>query len=290
MTDGENGLPGRKHLGFSGLGIPDCGKLSILLLQSHDACAEMHRAAKLQNPFPEIPHCGGEPVRTDMGLCLPENLSGSAACRKGFQHKANPGILGAGVQLPVGKGACAPLSELHIAVRIQGAPIPEAAHRSGTGVHIIAPFQQHGLCPCQRQHISSKEPCRAAADDHRGQVTGGCCRHMVLIGGIGQHILVPFACRQQCILPVCGHQQGGSEMDGLFFPGIHRPPEQLYSTQLLSVRMEPLCRQIRQSLLRIGQGKGYVAQQNHGFTCFPFRDRAAAFPAQQPDAHAHMRL
>ena len=156
-----------------------------------------------------------------MGLGLPEDLAGGTACRKGFQHEPDPGILGTGVQLSVRKGACASFSKLDIAVRIQSASLPESAYSRSPGVHIIAPFQQDGSGAGKRQHIGGKETCRTAADDHRGLHLAGVCRNMVLVGSIGQHVLVGFACCQQSGLLMGVDQQGGGEMNCLLFPGIH---------------------------------------------------------------------
>ena len=87
-------------------------------------------------------------VRAHMGLGIGEDALRCAAVHKLPQDPAVAQILCAGVQFPVGKGPCAPLTELHIGVRQQRTALPEVFHIPLPLLHRLPPLQEDGPQPC----------------------------------------------------------------------------------------------------------------------------------------------
>jgi hypothetical protein len=69
-----------------------------------------------------------QPVRTDMWFCQPEDLCRRSETHEVFQDISEILITYPGSKLAVGKGACAPLSELDIILRVQTSVSPESLH------------------------------------------------------------------------------------------------------------------------------------------------------------------
>ena len=80
-----------------------------------------------------------EHIRTHMGLGVHENALRRAAGNQLLQDEAMAQILGAGVQLSVGKSPGAALAKLHIGVGKKGPTGPKI-------FHILLPLL-HGLAP-----------------------------------------------------------------------------------------------------------------------------------------------
>ena len=78
------------------------------------------------------------------------------------------GVLGTGVQLPVGKGPGAALAELDIGLRVQKPRGPKTLHIRLTRLHGAAPLQEDGPLARLRQHQGGEEP-RRARSHHDGR-------------------------------------------------------------------------------------------------------------------------
>ena len=104
-------------------------------------------------------------------------------------------VLGAGVQLAVGKSAGAALAELDVAGEIQFPGGPEPLHIGGTLLHFSPPLQQNGSGSGAGQHQRGKQTRRASAYHHRRQLRRGNGLRQ-LVGGTGRpsgDVLVPAA-------------------------------------------------------------------------------------------------
>ena len=136
-----------------------------------------------------------EIVGTNMGLGVIEDLLRRTAADQLLQNKAVPEILGAGVQLAVGKGPGAALSELNVAGEVQLSGGPEALHIGRAVLHAAAPLQQNGPCACSCQYQRGKQARRSRTHHHRRYFRRGH-RLRELIDGPGGclgNVLVPAA-------------------------------------------------------------------------------------------------
>ena len=82
-----------------------------------------------------------EIVRAHMGLGVNEDVRRRAAGGQALQDEAVPGVLGAGVQLPVGEGPGPAFAKLDVGLRVQSPGGPEALHVRLAGLHGPAPLQ-----------------------------------------------------------------------------------------------------------------------------------------------------
>ena len=136
-----------------------------------------------------------EIVGTNMGFCVIEDLLRRTAADQFLQNKAVPEVLSAGVQLAVGKGPGAALSELNVAGEVQLSGGPEALHIGSAVLHAAAPLQQNGPCACSCQYQRGKQARRSRTHHHRRYFRRGH-RLRELIdrpGGRLGNVLVPAA-------------------------------------------------------------------------------------------------
>ena len=82
-------------------------------------------------------------------------------------------VLGAGVQLAVGKGTGAPLAELDVAGEVQFSGGPEPLHVGGAVLHLPAPLQQDGPGSGPGQHQGGEQPRRTGSHYDGGDLRRG---------------------------------------------------------------------------------------------------------------------
>ena len=106
-------------------------------------------------------------VGTDVRRRLPEDIRRRTAGDKLLEHLPAARVPDPGVQLAVRKGAGAALAELNVGSGVQPPGTAERLYLFLTGIHILAALEQNRMQPGFGQHQRSKQPGRAAADDHR---------------------------------------------------------------------------------------------------------------------------
>ena len=104
-------------------------------------------------------------------------------------------ILGAGVQLAVGKGPGTTLSELNVAGEIQFPGGPEALHIGRAILYTAPPLQQNGPCACSCQYQRGKQARRSRTHNHRRYLRRGHRLRELIDGPGGRlgNVLVPAA-------------------------------------------------------------------------------------------------
>ena len=135
--------------------------------QSGAFCRKQHLAARLLDPLPQIRNADRQPIRSDMRLCLPENLLRRAAVCKGLQNLPDARILCAGIELAVRESTRAALPELHIAFRIEFAGqliLPDGLLPLR---YTFSAFQQNRRKPGLRQNPRCEQSRRSRADHDR---------------------------------------------------------------------------------------------------------------------------
>ena len=108
-----------------------------------------------------------EIVRAHMGLGVNEDVRRRAAGGQALQDEAVPGVLGAGVQLPVGEGPGPAFAKLDVGLQVQSPGGPEALHVRLAGLHGPAPLQEDGPLSGQGQRQGGEEP-RGSRPHHDG--------------------------------------------------------------------------------------------------------------------------
>lgn len=92
---------------------------SVSVFQTGELGLKPDLAPQLLHPAAQVLHHGEEHIGPHMGLGVIEDLLLGAALDQLLQDPMIPGVVGAGVQLSVGEGPGAALSELHIAPGVQ---------------------------------------------------------------------------------------------------------------------------------------------------------------------------
>ena len=134
--------------------------------------------------------------------------------------------MGAGGQLAVGEGACAPLAELDVGGRIEHAGGPEPLHVGGPLLHRAAPLQHDGGNAAAGQVEGGEEPGGAHAHHHRRQ-GGGAAHRREGIGGVlvERDVFIPAAGHDPGLVGH-GHVYGTDIVDVALLPGVDGLPGQ----------------------------------------------------------------
>ena len=159
-----------------------------------------------------------------MGLGVVGDALRRTVLIKFLQHPAHALVMGAGVQLAVGKGAGAALTELHVALRVQGPAPAEGLHRGSALLHGLAPFQHDGLCPGPGQHQGREHPRRAKAH-HPGPLVRSDPGNLINRGLVFGNVLPGPA--EPAALVRHSHRYGADIMNIVFLPGIQGALHQL---------------------------------------------------------------
>ena len=215
VADGENQ---RVRGNFFPAVQRDRGDFSILDAQAGKSGLKAHLAAQADDlPAQVANHCA-QVIGADVGLGLVEDFLRCAHAVEGFQHLAAALILDAGVELAIGKGACAALAKLHVAGGVERSARPEGLHIRRTGIHIPAPFDHQRLQPRLRQAQRGEQARRAHAADHRAVLPGFELRNGGSRFGCGQNFRVAG---QKGRGAPHFHIQGEGEMHVPLVPGVH---------------------------------------------------------------------
>ena len=163
----EHQLPARQpHLPLRPLG-EDGGEGTVLDLQVSQTGLKADVRPQLQQAPAQPLEGDVEVVGAHVGLGVDENVLRGAAGHQLLQYKTVAQVLGAGVELAVGKGAGAALAELDIGGQIQLPCAPKAFHVLLSLFHAPAPLQQDGPQARLSQHQGGEEPTRPGAHHHR---------------------------------------------------------------------------------------------------------------------------
>ena len=185
--------------------------------------------------------------------------------------------MGAGVQLAVGKGAGAALTELHVVLRVQGPAPAEGLHRGSPLLHGLAPLQYDGPCPRPGQHQGGEHARRAEAH-HHGPLVGTNLGNLINRGLVFGNVLpgpaeIPPLLRQ-------GHRYGADVMNVVFLPGIQGALYQLKLPDLPGFAAQSPGSLAFQGGELLSHLQAQRSNQNH----------APNLPARRPLLQAHWRL
>ena len=106
--------------------------------------AETHVAPQPDQLQPDVFHYVPQHVGADVRLVLVQNIRRSPCRHQLPEHGGDPGIVGTGVQLAVGEGARAALTELHVGGGVQYAGGPKLFHIGSALLHRAASLQHDG--------------------------------------------------------------------------------------------------------------------------------------------------
>ena len=141
-----------------------------------------------------------------------------------LQHPAHALVMGAGVQLAVGKGAGAALAELHVILRVQRAALTEGLHGGSPLLHSLPPFQHDGPCSGPGQHQGREHTRRSKAHHHRpliGLNLGNGINRGLVLGNV-----LPGPSETSSLIRD-SHRYGADVMDIVFLPGVQGALHQL---------------------------------------------------------------
>ena len=205
------------------------GELSLPAVNIRHLGPEAHLPTQGTNPMADILHHCQKHVRPHMGLGIKEDV---LPCPGGYHLLQNPAdsfVVHPGVQLSIGEGAGAPLSELHVASFVQ-LPLPEEGlHLFMAGGSILSPLQHQRLQSCQSQHQSGKHSGRAEAHHHRGMLRLGFRLCYLIISNRGNGRPLAAASFENLLFAAVHRHINGIHNPHLgLFPGVHGTTHQLH--------------------------------------------------------------
>ena len=118
------------------------------------------------HPAAQVLHHGEQHIGPHMRFGVKENFFLCAALNQLLQDPAVPGVVGAGVQLPVGEGSGAALPKLDVAPGIQAAGLPEGLNQTVAGGGVL-PRSGPGAGSGLRQNQSGKHTGRPKTRHNR---------------------------------------------------------------------------------------------------------------------------
>ena len=212
-----------------------------------------------------------EKVGAYVGFLLPEDILRGAVLYEFLQDGGDAPIMGAGVQLAVGKGARAPFAELDVGGGVQGFAGPEPLHVRRPLLHRASPLQDDGGKPGPGQKQGGKQPRGTHAHHHGGQGGGTAdLGEHIGFGGPEGHIGVVDTGEQPGFVrrfnAHCAHIA-----HILLLPGVHGAAQKEHSVQGGRGDPQQLRRPAGQILGHIVQGKGeilYLYHVNHRFSVY----------------------
>ena len=243
--------------------------------------AKPHFPAQLADPAAQVLHHMKQNIRAHMGLGIIQNFFLRAKADKLLQNPSSTFVFRAGVQLAVGKGSGAALTELNIALRVQYAVAPEALHLFLPLLGALTALQDDGpqTGPCKDQR--GEHPGRAEAHDHRALVRG-FFRDMVVIGIGLTDFAISILPQQLSLSAAQRHIHRVDPAQERLFPCVQRAAEDGQRRDVRRPHMQRLSRQIEQGVLVVLRRQGQVP--------YPYHRLLLSSPARCPDDQAHCRL
>ena len=202
---------------FTGFGILHSGNSAVFDDKPLKPGAEAHLAPQGDDLLPDAAHHVHQHIGAYMGLGVIGDAFRGTVLVKLLQHPAHALVMGAGVQLAVGKGAGAALAELHVILRVQRAALTEGLHRSSPLLHSLPPFQHDGPCSGPGQHQGREHTRRSKAHHHRpliGLNLGNGINRGLVLGNV-----LPGAAKIPPLLRH-SHRHGADIMNIVFLPGV----------------------------------------------------------------------
>ena len=174
-----------------------CRQVVSLYSDARQLMAKPDVRAQRQQLSAHVLQCDMQHIRSHMGLGVPEDVLRRTARHQLLHNVTMAQVLGAGVQLAVGKRACAAFTELDVGFGIQHAAAPEALHILLAALHALAPLQHDGLRPAPGQHQRREQARRPHAYHHRRQLHRCNGRRQgVDLRRIAGHMPVPAALQE----------------------------------------------------------------------------------------------
>ena len=268
--------------GVDAVSVPDLrpGQPAFFYNKMLQAVFKAHFPAQRNHAAADVLHHVNENVGADVGLRVIQNVFRRAVGGKLGEHPAHALVVGAGIQLPVGKGTGSPLAELHIALRVQLTNRAEPVHRRLTAEGVLPPLDDDGPGACPGQYQRGEHPRRAKTHHHR-------TKHRRLYPGDSVFNLFVFAhvrafCPGDDFFFVSAHLYGAGAdiMDVVLFPGVQRTLGEMKPGNLSFFYPQFFCGKAFQLFRRLTGKEPYVSHKDH----FP------SLPASRPLAQAHWRL
>ena len=223
VADGQNG-------GIAGDEFPISGfhthQSAFLQTQSGDLGVEADLSPQGNNSLAQVLHHRQQHVGAHMGLCVVEDVLPGPCFHELLQDPADPGVADAGVQLAVGEGPRAALTELDIAPGVQNAGLEEFLHLLMPGSRVLSPFQHQGLPARHGQNQGREHPRRAEADDHRPffRAESGLRRPVPVRRRHGCPFAAAFP-ENFLFAAFYGNVNGIDDSDVRLLPGVHTAPD-----------------------------------------------------------------
>ena len=202
-------------------------------------------------------------VRPDVRFGVVENFLLRTEAHELLKHPAAALVLRAGVELAVGKRACAALAELDVALGVQRSAAPEAldlfpAQRCG-----VAALEHEGPQPRLRQHEGGEHACRAEADDH-GPLRCGAAGNMVDIWRLPRDLCAAAAAQHGPLAAAERDVHGVDPAEVRLFAGVKGAAENVQRSDVRCADMQGLRRMIIQlgDVVRLRQDQ--VTNAKHG--------------------------
>ena len=173
VSQRQHHLPCREGVKRPALPDGDGRHGPVLYGQTLQPCAEPDVRPGLQQLPPQGLQGDMELVGTHMGQRVGEDALRCAAGYQLLHDEAVPHVPCAGVQLAVGEGPGAALTELDVALRIQLTGGPETLYIPLPLLHTAAPLQQNGPRAAPRQHQRGKQARRPRAHHDGAHLRSG---------------------------------------------------------------------------------------------------------------------
>ena len=206
-------------------------------------------------------------IRAHVGLGVHEDVRGRSAGDQPLQDEAVAGVLGSGVQLPIGEGPGPALAELDVAGQVQLPRGPEAFHVGPAGFHGAAPLQKDGPLARLRQHKGGEEPRRSRSHYHRRLFRRG----QGFRQAVGRARLpaadlpAPAAAEDGGLVLRKNRQRIGQ---GHVFPGVHAAPEDPEVPEIRRAEAQQLCGLGPEVCLAAAGGEADAFKFDHGSAPF----------------------
>ena len=248
MPDGQNSLPAGDELPAVFTSDLRTAQDTVFRPELLQPGAEADLPAQGEDLFPDALHHAGEHVGADVRLGVIEDRLRSAVFIKGAEDKGNEGIVSAGVELPVGKGAGSSLAELDIALGIQNAVGTKGLHLLLPCGNFLAPLNHNRPCAGSGQHQGCKHPRRAEAHHQGALLHLGCTPLRENRLPVKGDILALSAPNQGVFIPAYGDSRTDGIMDILSTPCIQRAADDPNIPNVLHGDPEFFCAPSRQNI------------------------------------------